>query len=428
MKEQEKMDSWLHSKLDDYQPESSQSAKERFLVDAAGLTGKSSKKTFWLIPALLSIASVTAVMLMVWPTDERVNQIIENTDNQITTTHIISNPEERIQSGSTINQAATSQLTNKVSKESVQLPIGNEATDEYQQKINIEEIQTNEAKHSDIINDSESIIAKQNQDKSDIETISDGSEEQTITKKEKDELPVRKKTQQSNHDRAISLYYRPELIWNIIGNEKAIHNFGMDWQYKLFNNRYVLGTGFGLSLSEGYYEYAIDYNEYLGSYEKLDSISFTWDQENFAMSRTLYTSPQEVFDTATQTEYQRVYRKFVYFQIPILMGYDFIQKENYSLGIRFAPVLSILMTKKSVDFQYDAGSNQIIQINRITPERVQTNWQLTTGINYSRNFGEYIILEIEPRFTYYFNSVYEKSESNRPPLGAGIRVAFGIKY
>ncbi|MFZ4464822.1 MAG: hypothetical protein ACOYN5_13320 [Bacteroidales bacterium] len=430
MKEQEKMDSWLRSGLENYQPETNQPAKERFLMDAASLSGKGNKKSFWLIPALLAIATFTATIFIVWPTDEQATQIIENTDKQITTSVNTSKSKENTQSGSANLQASIpiTQTTEKITNESIQLPKGIETSAEIQQNNSISEIQTSLTEPSIILQDSETISEAPAQEKSDNVNIAEASEVQKSAVKEKDELPIRKKSLQSDHDRTISLYYRPEMIWNIIENEKLVHNFGLEWQYKLFNNRYVLGTGLGVSLSEGYYEYAIDYNEYLGSYEKLDSISFVWDQENFSMSRTLYTSPEEVFDSVIRTDYERVYRKFVYLQIPLLMGYDFIQKENYSVGIRFAPILSVLLTKNTIDFQYDAGLNQIVQINRITPERVQTNWQLTTGINLTRSLGKYVIFEVEPRFTYYFNSVYEKSEGTSPPLSAGIRVAFGIKY
>lgn len=232
----------------------------------------------------------------------------------------------------------------------------------------------------------------------------------------------------SSANEYLFLYYRPELIWNIIENEKLIHNYGIEWRTNLFNGRYTIGTGLGLSQSKGYYEYAVDYLEYLGSYQQLDSISFNWDPGNFQMEQTRHTSEQVVFDSEVKTNYARVYRKFVYLQIPLIMGYDIINKEKYSLGLRFTPILSVLLTKKAVDLKYDAGLNQVIQINRITSERVHTNWQLSAGISYRRKLSGNLILEAEPGFSYYFNSVYEKSNDSSSPFGASIKIAIGIKY
>jgi hypothetical protein len=243
---------------------------------------------------------------------------------------------------------------------------------------------------------------------------------------EKD-VPARKPSQNRTRSAMVNVYYRPEMIFNIIENEKLMQSFGAEIQYKLFDNKYIIGTGLGLSISNGYYEYAIDYNEYLGTFDKLDSISFDFDAQRFEMTQTVHTSEEVVFDTATQTEYARIYRQFVYLQIPFMIGYDFIRKENFSLGVRFSPILSILLTNKPIDFHYDAGSNQIIQINRITPERVHTNWQLSTGFNFTRETKGHLFFEIEPRFTYYFNSVYQKSDHTNPPYGFGLRLGIGIR-
>ena len=146
------------------------------------------------------------------------------------------------------------------------------------------------------------------------------------------------------------------------------------------------------------------------------------------MEQTRHTSEQVVFDSAVKTNYARVYRKFTYLQVPLIMQYDLISREKYSLGLRFTPILSVLLTKKAVDLKYDAGLNQVIQINRITSERVHTNWQLSAGISYRRKLSSNLLLEAEPGFSYYFNSVYEKSNDSSSPFGASIKIAIGIKY
>jgi len=242
---------------------------------------------------------------------------------------------------------------------------------------------------------------------------------------EKD-IPERKPAPKSNHAARLNLYYRPEMVYNIIENEKLIHSFGLEFQSTLFDNSYILGFGLGLSISNGYYEYAINYNEFLGTFKKLDSISFQFNEQNFQMTQTVHTTESQVFDTAMQTEYARVYRQLVYLQIPFILGYDVVVKDNYRLGIRFSPILSILLTNKPIDLQYDAGLNQIVQINRITPERIRTNWQLTAGFNYTRFTKSRLFFALEPYVTYYFNSVYQKSTDANQPYGLGIRLAIGI--
>ena len=145
------------------------------------------------------------------------------------------------------------------------------------------------------------------------------------------------------------------------------------------------------------------------------------------MIPTIYTSELQVFGEETKLDYAKVYRQFVYLEIPLLLGYDFIIKPAYSLGFRFAPILSVLLTNKAENLIYDGGLNQIIQINKITPERVQTNWQLSTGINYTRKAGNHLSFEIEPQFGYYFNSVYQKSDHTDLPYSIGLRLAIGFR-
>lgn len=227
---------------------------------------------------------------------------------------------------------------------------------------------------------------------------------------------------------SLYLYYNPEIIWNIIENEKLMQGFGIGWQTHLFNNDYIIGTGIGLLKSKGYYQYKVDYNEYLGNYQRLDSISFTWNASEFSLEQTRHTSNQVVYDTVVISEHANVYRDFQYLQIPFTLGYDFIKTNRFSAGLRFSPVFSVLLSNKPVDFKYDPGINQLIQINRITADRVKTNWQLRGGLSFTRSLGNSLFIEIEPQYIYYFNSVYEKSESKSSPYGASVRIALGIKY
>lgn len=231
----------------------------------------------------------------------------------------------------------------------------------------------------------------------------------------------------AGHHSVISLYYTPELIFNIIENEKYIHNFGLNYQVELFDGRYIIGTGVGLSISKGYYEYVMEYKEFLGTFNKLDSISFAFNPERFEMTSTIHTSETQVFADEISTDYKRVYRQFRYLQIPFILGYNFACKEKYSMGIRFSPILNILLDKTMVDPNFDPGPNQLVQINRITPERVQSNWQLAAGFNYTRSLSSHLRMEVEPGFKYYFNSVYQKSDHTEPPYGFVLRMAIGFK-
>ncbi len=226
---------------------------------------------------------------------------------------------------------------------------------------------------------------------------------------------------------AYSLHYRPELVFNIIDDNKVVHNIGLDVQFKLFDNKYIIRTGVATSLSKGYNEYAVLYNEYLGSYNGIDSITFAWDENHYHLIPTYYMSEREVFDTAIQTDISRVYKRYTYLQIPLVLGYDFITNSQFSLGVRFGPTFSALLSSKTISDDYDPEKNNIIQINQITPDRIHTNWLLMAGLNIGIYSKKKLFYEIEPQFSYYFNSVYQKYDSSKPPFSIGFRLAIGIK-
>jgi len=226
---------------------------------------------------------------------------------------------------------------------------------------------------------------------------------------------------------AYSVHYRPEFVFNIIDNNKMVHTFGLDVHFKLFDDKYIIRTGVSSSVSKGYYEYAVIYNEYLGSYEGLDSITFQWDENHYHLVPTYHTSEREVFDTAVQTDVTKVNKRFTYLQIPLMLGYNFITHKSFSMGARLGPTLSILLSDRTLSDIYDPGKHRVIQVNQITPDRIETNWMLSAGVSFGFYSKKRLFYEIEPQFSYYFNSVYQKYDVTKPPFSIGIRLSIGIK-
>jgi hypothetical protein len=69
-----------------------------------------------------------------------------------------------------------------------------------------------------------------------------------------------------------------------------------------------------------------------------------------------------------------------------------------------------------------------VTINNITPDRVQLNWQALGGIDLGFHLSQRFVIELEPDFRYYFDSVYEKSGSAYKPWSVGIRAAFLVNF
>ncbi len=222
-----------------------------------------------------------------------------------------------------------------------------------------------------------------------------------------------------------SLYYTPEWMFNTLEGEKYVNNMGVEGAFQF--DRYSIRTGVGLSITKGTNELLVEYKDYLGSYSRLDSITFQWDEKHYHLIPTYYSSNKDVWDSLMKLDYPRITKRYTYLQVPLILGYDIIRQNWITFGIRAGPILSILLESKQLSGEYDPGKNRIIRINQVTPDRIQTNWQVVGGVNTSFRISPRISLEVEPNIRYYFNSVYEKSDATKKPWSAGFRTAFTIR-
>ena len=229
----------------------------------------------------------------------------------------------------------------------------------------------------------------------------------------------------SNWIPEIGVYYTPEWMFGTLEGTKFVNNFGLEGTFHF--GRFSMRTGAGLSVAKGTNELVVAYNDFLGTYNKLDSMNFTWNDPAHNYIPTMYTSKKDVWDSLMKLENARIVKRYTYLQIPMIMGYDFWQSERVSVGVRVGPVLSLLLTTKQLSAAYDPGSKRIISINDIAPEQVSLNWQVMAGINTSILLTRKLKFEIEPEVRYYFNSVYEKPVNNTKPWSVGVRAAFVVE-
>jgi hypothetical protein len=224
---------------------------------------------------------------------------------------------------------------------------------------------------------------------------------------------------------SLGVYYTPEWMFNTLEGTKFIHNFGIEGTFHF--GRFSVRTGAGLSVAKGTNELIVEYNDYLGNYNKLDSISFIWNDPIHNYIPTKYLSKKEVWDSLMKLDYPKVVKRYTYLDIPMILGFDFLQTDIISVGARLGPIMSVLLTSKQLSAEYDPGKKRIISINDISPEQISLNWQMMAGVNTSFRLSNSMQVEIEPSVRYYFNSVYEKPVNNTKPWSVGVRAAFVVK-
>lgn len=243
-------------------------------------------------------------------------------------------------------------------------------------------------------------------------------------------IPVKKEKVLSSGKNLISagVYYEPEMMFNLLKEDKhmMVNNFGLKGEYYL--GPFSIGTGIGLSVTRGTNEIDYGYNQYLGTFKKLDSITFKWNQYHTRpIPDHYYYSDHAFYDSKVDPGSASINRQYIYLQIPLTLGYDFIRTSIIRIGIRIGPTLSVLIQTTPIQEDVSHGKDRIVQINDISWDRISTNYQFNGGIAAGIRLTRIFELEAEPVASYYFNSVYEKGESDKKPWSVGLRVSILIR-
>jgi hypothetical protein len=222
------------------------------------------------------------------------------------------------------------------------------------------------------------------------------------------------------------IYYLPEWMFNTLEDTKFVNNFGFEATF--YRGPISIRTGAGLSVSKGITKNAVEYNDFLGTYNKLDSITFIFNESEHNFTPNLYMTSQKVWDSISNFDSTKVIKRYTYLQIPLVLGFDFWQKGIFTAGVRVGTIMSVQVSSRQLSGEYNPGQNQVIGINMITPEQVNVNWQALGGLNVSARLRKNIFLEIEPQARYYYQSIYEKSDMAKKPWSVGVRMAVMYKF
>jgi hypothetical protein len=225
---------------------------------------------------------------------------------------------------------------------------------------------------------------------------------------------------------AAGVYYLPEYMFNTVEGGKFVNNFGIDFTY--YRGRTSIRTGAGISVSKGVTEKSVEYNEFLGTYNKLDSITFVYNESAHNFYPNIFTSSENVWDSLSLYDSSEIVKRYTYLQVPLILGFDFWQKNRVTLGVRVGTVMSVMLASKQLTGNYDPGANQVLGISNLSPNQVSTNWQAIAGISGSFLLTRRLYLEIEPEVKYYYQSIYERTGNEKKPWSVGLRMAILYKF
>jgi cytoskeletal protein RodZ len=455
MKENNDIDKLLRASLDSYRPAPAPSGKERFLEEAASIMpGKARRGGYWL-PISTAIVFLAITGGLVWyfasapDSDLTAPSTISN--NEVTAPYSQNKPSENstvikeksnIETSNDSQQSAVGSRQSTVSSQqsavgSRQSAVGSQqdepvaTTQEEATALNNEKVSSQQS----AVGSRQLAIGNMEPGTLEPETLEPGTlEPETVSSQNPDTNqnsklipPAGAQNSKFQQGRSMySLFYKTEYLFNTNEKEKMVNSLGIEYQFRPFHPSLAMRVGAGISLSPGNYNYGIDYNEYMGSYLHLDSVSFSLAADNFHLETTYHQTEKTVYDTALQTEYLSTDKRFVYLYVPVMLGYDFIRTEKLTFGFRAGPALSVLLNQKAAMPDYDAGQNQLVGVNLLTPQREILNWQVMGGLNVTFISKNDYFLEIEPAFSWYLNQPAGNEGSRKYPYSLGIRLAIGI--
>lgn len=216
----------------------------------------------------------------------------------------------------------------------------------------------------------------------------------------------------------IGAFFTPEVSFyadDSIPNQRS-YSFDITARWK--KNEFFIESGLGLSFSSDNGKYAIDYEQYLGSYDDVYNVTFDTTQ-NGAIVPTYHTNVVNVYDSISKFKVDQTKNKYTYLQLPVYIGFH-KEIDRFGWFVKGGPILSLMINENIPE--PDAGYNRIISLDQQMATRVDLHWQLAISMGVTYQLSKNVSIALEPTFRYYLNSQYERKYiSTRHPYALGLR-------
>jgi len=225
-----------------------------------------------------------------------------------------------------------------------------------------------------------------------------------------------------------SLSVLPELsIYNTTGSNSEV-NYWMNVGASYHFSRFSVGTGISLG-------YVFDDGKYLIDYRSKDSIGYYESVVGFTVNplnpnEISYTTElKNVYDSIQHIADDQTRNRYTYLQIPVLLGYRFMETQRLGITVLAGPAVSFLIGKREAKPYVDYPNARIIRIENNTPNRISTSWQLWLSMRIDYRINKMISVFAEPTYKYTFKAIEIPGEgtfSNANSIGLGIGLQFNF--
>lgn len=220
----------------------------------------------------------------------------------------------------------------------------------------------------------------------------------------------------------LGLRVTPGVMFFPDDNIQKEANYRVDLSTGLQFRDFFVETGLGINFSKDNGGYDYDYKKYLGTYD--DVYQVTFDSTENGIIPTYHTNPVDVYDSVKET-YVPTKNHYTYLEIPLYLGFR-KQVNRLSYFVKGGPAFALLIHKNIPDVNL-AANDEIIDIKKSQPLRVNTNWQIVLGAGIDYRIHRNLSLSVEPVFRYYVRSAYERRYiKSRHTYDIGLRA--GVLY
>jgi len=207
--------------------------------------------------------------------------------------------------------------------------------------------------------------------------------------------------------------------------EQKINTLGIEGLFQ--HGKFKVKTGIGLSITDASDNVQVQYNNYLGTYQKLDSLTFSWDERHYYLLPSYYMSDKKVWDSAVSLDYYQVTKRYSLIQIPVMFGYTVLQRERFSMEFNAGANVTFYMNSKKLSGDYSTGQSRVINMNPMAADLMRTNWYFVSDLGFSYRLLEGIFIELEPQIKYLINPSQSQKSNGNNILMPDVRASLKIK-
>ena len=227
----------------------------------------------------------------------------------------------------------------------------------------------------------------------------------------------------------IGLNIWPELTISNIDSVEILNTYSLNIEPTYyFNDHWFIRSGLGASYvrDRGFAEVKYYTKEFMGTYE--DVYNVTFDSIDGVVVPTYHTKTVEVWDSIKHISISNVTNKYLYLNVPLLLGYSFGDKTRKINWHVFAGPVIYFNTGSWIQTPTISDKDaEIIELHNNLPKRNNFYMQLWVGAGLKYKLTEKVGLTVEPSYFYYLTDVYDNKSLSSPTSGFGLRLGLQIK-